>query len=93
MEMEYEVCIFAEKPPQYMKLYRTLEDYKRCNVIKIIVLGNKYSRRDREQYRTLKQIYNDIEVEFIDVKREKDKAEELLQLCMNAKHYHVRILG
>jgi len=91
--MEYEVCILAEKPPQYMKFYKTLEDYKRCNVIKIVVIGSKHSKKDREQYRTLKQIYNDIEVIFIDKNKEKDKAEELLKLCMKAKHYHIRILG
>jgi DNA primase large subunit len=90
--MEYEVCIFVETPPQYLKFYKTLEDYKKCDVNKIVVIGSKHSRRDREQYRTLKQIYNDIEVIFIDKNREKEKAEELLQLCMNAKHYHIRVI-
>jgi hypothetical protein len=90
--MEYEVCIFVEKPPQYLKFYKTLEDYKKCNVSKIVVLGSKRNKQDRQQYRTLKQIYNDIEVIFIDKNREKEKAEELLQLCMNAKHLHFRVI-
>jgi predicted CoA-binding protein len=90
--MEYEVCIFVEKPPQYLKFYKTLEDYKRCNVIKIAVIGSKHSKRDREQYRTLKQIYNDIDVIFVDKNREKDKAEELIETCINAKHTHFRVV-
>jgi hypothetical protein len=91
--MEYEVCIFVETPPQYLKLYKTLEDYKKCDVSKIIVIGSKHSKRDREQYRTLKQIYNDIEVIFIDKNREKEKAEQAIQMCINAKHLHYRIIG
>ena len=90
--MEYEVCIFVEKPPQYLKFYKTLEDYKKCNVAKIVVLGSKRNKQDRQQYRTLKQIYNDIEVVFIDKNREKEKAEEHIEACINAKHVHFRLI-
>jgi hypothetical protein len=91
--MEYEVCIFVETPPQYLKFYKTLEDYKRCNVYKIVVIGDYDNPEDQEQYTRLIEIYDDIEVEFIDKNREKEKAEQALQLCRNAKHYHIRILG
>jgi len=86
MEMEYEVCIYVEDPPQYLKFYKTLEDYNRCNVYKVVIIGNWDNPKDREQYSRLKEIHEDVVVEFIDKNKEKDRAEELLQLCRNAKH-------
>ena len=84
--MEYEVCIFVETPPQYLKLYKTLEDYDRCDVSRITVIGNPSNPEDREQYRRLKEIHEDVEVEFIDENKDRERAEELLQLCRNTKH-------
>jgi hypothetical protein len=91
--MEYEVCIFIITPPQYIKLYKTLEDYRRCNITKIAVLGECENPKDREQYHRLKEIYEDVEVEFIDKSRDKERAEQVLELCRNAKHYQVVIIG
>jgi len=90
--MEYEVCIIVETPPRYLKFYKTLEDYKRCNVTKVVVIGNYDNTKDLEQYRNLKEIYDDVEVEFIDKNREKEKAEEHIEACINAKHVHFRLI-
>ncbi len=91
--MSYDVCIYVETPPQYLKLYKTLEDYDRCNVSKIVVIGSERSIEDREQYSRLREIYDDVEVEFIDREREKGKVEEFLQLCRNAKHLYIITAG
>jgi hypothetical protein len=85
-KVSYEVCVYVEDPPQYLKLYRTLKDYDRCNVYKVVIIGDPSNPEDLEQHSRLREIYDDVEVEFIDAAREKEKAEELLQLCMNAKH-------
>jgi len=55
-KMSYEVCVYVEDPPQYLKFYRTLKDYDRCNVYKIIVIGNPSSPKDLEQYSRLSQL-------------------------------------
>jgi hypothetical protein len=87
--MEYEVCIFAENPPQYMKFYKTLEDYNKCNISRITVIGNWDNPKDREQYHRLKEIHEDVEVEFIDENKDRERAEELLEMCRNAKHLFI----
>ncbi len=86
MSVEYQVCIYVEDPPQYLKLYKTLRDYDRCNVSKIVVVGNWDNPEDKDQYNRLKEIYEDITVEFIDRVSEMEKAEELLETCKRAKH-------
>jgi hypothetical protein len=91
--MEYEVCTYVDTPPQYLKLYKTLRDYDKCNVSRIVVIGSEHSTEDKELHSRLKEIYEDVVVEFIDREREKEKAEELIQLCMKAKHLIVLSSG
>jgi hypothetical protein len=85
-KMEYEVCIYVEDPPQYLKFYRTLKDYDRCNAAKIVVVGSIDNPEHKEQHSRLREIYDDVEVEFIDAERDKERAEQALELCKNAKH-------
>jgi len=91
--MSYEVCVYVEDPPQYMKLYKSIRDYERCNAAKIIIIGDPNNRKHREQYNRLAELYQDVEVEFIEEQRERDRAQQALNLCNNAKHLHIRMRG
>jgi hypothetical protein len=91
--MEHEVCVFVETPPQYLKLYKTIKDYDKCNASKIVVVGNRGNQEDEEQYSRLREIYDDVEVEFIDKNKDNEKAEELLEKCKKARHLIILISG
>jgi hypothetical protein len=84
--MEYEVCVYVENPPQYLKFYRTLKDYDRCKPAKIVVVGSIDNPEHKEQHSRLREIHEDVEVEFIDKNKDNEKAEELLEKCKKARH-------
>jgi hypothetical protein len=91
--MEYEVCVLVEDPPQYMKLYKSIKDYEKCNAAKIIIIGDPNNRKHIEQYNRLAEIHENVQVEFIEEQRERDRAQQALELCRNARHLHIRLRG